>query len=66
MKFASSLLSDAQSSRVARSIVLSRGAKNEVLSSDGLTLLIKLALLYFSYSISFVVDSVVKLFQFRY
>ena len=35
------LLSDAQPSRVARSIVLSpRGAKNEVLSSDGLTSLI--------------------------
>ena len=36
------LLSDAQPSRVARSIVLSpRGAKNEVLSSNELTSLIK-------------------------
>ena len=38
------LLSDAQPSRVARSIVLilsPRGARNEVLSSDGLTSLIK-------------------------
>ena len=34
------LLSDAQPSRVERSIVLSPGVKNEVLSSDGLTSLI--------------------------
>ena len=39
------LLNDAQPSRVARSIVHSpRGARNEDLSSDGLTSLIKIAI----------------------